>query len=163
MIIAAWVLVIGLLALFFNNFLERERNPNRTVLSRVDSDGNTEVVLKRNRYGHYVMTGHINGEAVEFLVDTGASDVSVPGNMAMELGLKRGGPVRYQTANGTVTGFRTHIDRLELGGLVLRNVPASINPAYEDKDILLGMSVLKQLEFTQRGDTLILRIPQAGP
>lgn len=162
MIIAAWVLALGLLTLFFKNWLDDERNPNRQVLSRVTSDGATEVVLQRNRYGHYVASGRINGEPVEFMVDTGASDVAVPGSLAMQLGLKRGAPMRYQTANGSVTGFQTHIDRLELGDLVLRDVPASINPGYDDNDVLLGMSVLKRLEFTQRGDTLILRPLERG-
>lgn len=156
MSIAAWVAGLGLLTLLFSNLLERERNPNQRVLSRVAGDG-VEVVLQRNRYGHYVATGRINGESVEFLVDTGASDVSVPGRLAAQLGLVRGAPLTYQTANGTVTGYRTRIDRLALGELVLRDVPASINPAYRENDVLLGMSVLKRLEFTQRGDTLILR------
>lgn len=160
MIIAAWVVVIGLLTLFFNDFLEGERNPNQSVLSRTNDDGSSEVVLQRNRYGHYVATGRINGTDVEFLVDTGASDVSIPGNLAMDLGLARGAPVTYSTANGTVTGYRTVIDRLELGSLELRNVRASINPSYDERDILLGMSVLKQLDFSQRGDTLILHPPR---
>jgi len=163
MIILAWILALGLLTLFFNTWLEGERNPNQLVLSRSGADGTHEVVLLRNRYGHYVASGRINGEPVEFMIDTGASDVSVPGSLAAQLGLKRGAAQRYQTANGTITGFRTHIDRLELGDLVLRNVPASINPAYQEDDILLGMSVLKRLEFTQRGDTLTLRPLAAAP
>ncbi len=157
MIIAAWIVVLGLLTFFFSDWLERERNPNRQVLSRIAEDGATEVVLQRNRWGHYVSSGRINGETVEFLVDTGAIDVSVPGSLADRLGLKRGMPTTYQTANGNITGYRTHIERLELGNLVLLDVPASINPAYTEDDILLGMSVLKRLEFTQRGDTLTLR------
>jgi len=156
MSIAAWIAGLGLLTLLFSNLLERERNPNQRVLSRVAGDS-VEVVLQRNRYGHYVATGRINGEPVEFLVDTGASDVSVPSRLAARLGLVRGAPLTYQTANGTVTGYRTRIDRLALGELVLRDVSASINPAYRENDVLLGMSVLKRLEFTQRGDTLILR------
>lgn len=163
MIFLAWILALGLLTLFFSNWLDGERNPNQRVLTRVGTDGIGEVVLQRNRYGHYVASGRINGKPVEFMVDTGASDVSVPATLAAQLGLKRGAPTRYQTANGTITGFRTHIDRLELGDLVLHNVPASINPAYQEDDILLGMSVLKQLEFTQRGDTLTLRPLAATP
>lgn len=157
MIILGWILALGLLTLLSSNWLERERNPNQKVISRVSTDGAHEVVLQRNRFGHYVATGRINGKTVELMVDTGASDVSVPGSLADQLGLKRGAPMRYQTANGTITGFLTNIDRLELGNLVLHNVPASINPAYQGNDILLGMSVLKRLEFTQRGDTLTLR------
>ena len=163
MIIAAWVVGLGLLTLLFGDFLESERNPNRQVLSRQSDAGGIEVLLQRNRYAHYVARGRINGEPVDFLVDTGASDVSVPGRIAMQLGLERGQPMVYQTANGNVTGYRTRIDRLELGELVLHDVAASINPTFDGDEVLLGMSVLKRLEFTQRGDTLILRPLRDNP
>jgi aspartyl protease family protein len=94
---------------------------------------------------------------VAFLLDTGASDVAIPAELADRLGLQRGHPVQYQTANGTVTAWRTHIDSVSIGPMVVKNVPASINPGMKDMEILLGMSVLKHVEFTQRGDTLILR------
>jgi aspartyl protease family protein len=114
-------------------------------------------VLKRNHFGHYVTSGTVNGDPVEFLLDTGASDVAIPADLADRLGLKRGPPVQYQTANGTITAYRTTIDSVAIGPMVVRNVPASINPGMHDMEILLGMSVLKHVEFTQRGDTLILR------
>ncbi len=65
--------------------------------------------------------------------------------------------MQYQTANGVVTAYRTVLDSVSIGPLVIHNVPASINSGLGDMEILLGMSVLKQVEFTQRGDTLILR------
>ena len=77
MIIAAWVMVLGLLTLYFGGVLERQHNPNKTVHSRVGDEGQNEVVLKRNKFGHYVTTGQVNGVPVEFLVDTGASDVAI--------------------------------------------------------------------------------------
>jgi aspartyl protease family protein len=157
MTIAAWVIALLLLSWFFNHLLEKQRNPNQAVYSRVDDDGNLEVVLKRNRYGHYITKGEINGHSVEFLLDTGASDVAIPGKLAKQLGLAQGSPVQYRTANGLVTAYRTTLDKLSIGLLEIRGVPASINPAMHDMEVLLGMSVLKHVEFTQRGDTLILR------
>jgi aspartyl protease family protein len=44
-----------------------------------------------------------------------------------------------------------------IGDIKLTNVSAHINPSMDFDEILLGMSALKQIEFTQRGDTLILR------
>jgi aspartyl protease family protein len=108
-------------------------------------------------FGHYVTTGTVNGRSVEFMLDTGASDVAIPAELAQELGLERGAPVQYQTANGVVTAYRTTIDSVSIGPMVIRSVPASINPGMRDMEILLGMSVLRHVEFTQRGDTLILR------
>ena len=153
----AWLLALGLLTLFFNGLLDRQRNPNQALHSQVDADGIREVTLRRNRFGHYLAVGSINGQRVEFLLDTGASDVSIPAGLARHLGLQAGAPRVYQTANGPITAYATLLDELRIGEIMLRDVRASINPAVDDIGILLGMSVLKQLEFTQRGDTLILR------
>ena len=157
MIFAAWIVFLALLALFFADRLERQRNPNQAVVTRVNDAGISEVVLKRNRYGHYVTSGTVNGHAVEFLLDTGATDVAIPAQVADVLGLKRGAAVRYQTANGMITAWLTRLDNVAIGPLLVNDVAASINPGMGDMEILLGMSVLKRFEFTQRGDTLILR------
>ncbi len=157
MVVAAWVMGLALLTLFFNNYLENQRNPNQKVHSVVGSDGVREVILKRNPFGHYLAKGTINGRSVEFMIDTGASDVSIPVRLARRLALKRGRPVQYQTANGMITAYQTTIEKLTLGDIMLTNVPASINPGAQGLAILLGMSVLKRIEFTQKGDTLILR------
>ena len=47
--------------------------------------GNKEIVLKSSTYGHYVVTGKINNKDVTFLIDTGASFVSIPGKVAKNL------------------------------------------------------------------------------
>jgi aspartyl protease family protein len=157
MMIAGWVLLLVLLTLLFNDWFEGQRNPNREVTGRIALDSAREVVLMRNRQGHYLATGQINGEVVEFLLDTGASDVSIPATIAARARLERGPAVSYQTANGTITAYQTRIPLLELGNIALHDIRASINPHMQDETILLGMTFLKHLEFTQRGDTLILR------
>jgi aspartyl protease family protein len=157
MIIAAWLLGFGMLFVYFSYFMERERNPNQSLSSHVDESGVIEVYLKRNRYGHYVTNGQINGTDVEFMLDTGASDVAVPAQLANKLGLVKGVQRRYQTANGTVIAYSTMLDSVSVGPIRLQGVRASINPGLKGSDVLLGMSALRQVEFTQRGDTLILR------
>lgn len=156
MIYAAWILVLGILVLFFQHVLDRRHNPNRTLVTYNDAGGRPSVVLKQNRAGHYLGNGTVNGHPVEFLVDTGASDIAIPLEMADRLGLRPGMPREYQTANGFVTAYTTYIDELTIGPIVIRNVRASLNPGMGSMDILLGMSLLKDLEFTQRGDTLTL-------
>jgi aspartyl protease family protein len=153
----AWLLALGLLTLFFNGLLDHQRNPNQALHSQIDVHGVREVTLQRNRFGHYLASGSINGQRVEFLLDTGASDVSIPAVLAHRLGLQPGAARVYLTANGPITAYATRLDELRIGDIVLHDVRASINPAAEDIGILLGMSALKQLEFTQRGNTLILR------
>ncbi len=156
MIIAGWLMALALLTLFFSGWLEQQRNPNRH-LANIAPGAQSETLLQRNRYGQYLATGSINGQPVEFLVDTGASDVSIPTAIASQLGLERGPARVYQTANGTITAYQTAIPQLQLGGIELRGVRASINPHMEGETVLLGMSFLKHLEFTQRGSTLMLR------
>lgn len=158
MAVAAAVVVLVLLTSLFQNELENQRNPNREIEARSLEGGGTEVVLQRNRQGHYVTSGEINGKAVEFLLDTGATTVAVPMTLAKRLGLRRGAPIRMQTANGEVTGWLTRLDSVAIGPIKLDNVRATIGPGLQDGQILLGMSALKRLEFTQSGDTLTLRL-----
>ncbi len=157
MITLVWIMLLGLLTWFFNGWLDDQRNPNRQTQVRISSEGVREVVLERNRQGHYVATGNINGQTVEFLLDTGATEVSIPAGVARELGLRRGASLMAQTANGTIMTYATLLDSIELGGIVLHDIRANINPYMEGNSILLGMSFLKHLEFTQRGNTLTLK------
>lgn len=154
--IGFWVLILIFVAMFFQRFLDGERNPNTSPDTRY-SDGVREVVLQRNRYGHYNLTGYINGQEVEFLVDTGATDISIPDHIAKKMRLKRLYEMKFETANGLAKGFGTRINSVRVGSIELADLDASINPNVDDDTVLLGMSFLKRIEFTQRGDTLILR------
>lgn len=77
--------------------------------------------------------------------------------MAERLGLQHGAPIIISTANGRATGHRTRLDSLRLGDIELRDVAALIAPGMDGDEVLLGMSALKQLEFSQKGGTLVLR------
>lgn len=156
MLVLAWVVGIAICVWAFSGLLERQHNPNMEVESFRSSTG-VEVQLKQNRQGHYIATGKINGETVTFMVDTGATSVSVPAHLASKLNLTSKGRGVARTANGDVAIAFTTVAKLELGEITLTNVEANLNPGMRDDDILLGMSVLRQLEFTQRGEWLILR------
>ncbi len=160
MVVLAWVVLLGLLAWWFTNYQASQRNPNQQISVQLSSDGIQEIVLQRNRYGHYVATGSINGKPVTFLLDTGATDVSIPEPLANKLKLKRGVRQVYNTANGQITAYTTKLDRISLGGIELRGIRASINPSTQGDEVLLGMSFLKNLDFTQRGDTLTIHAPR---
>lgn len=157
MIVGAWVLVLALMTLFFNSWLEKEQNPNQNPFARVDDQGVREIKLVRNRGGHYVMNGRINGQTVVFFLDTGATDVVLPQSVAEQLGLEKGQPYTASTANGSITVYATRLDKVELGTIVLNDVRASINPHMDGEEILLGMTALKQLELVQQGKTLTLK------
>jgi len=156
MIVLAWISAFGLLIMVFSELLDRQVNPNSSPES--SQVGNrVEVRLKQNRAGHYVTSGFINGTKVTFLVDTGATDVAVPAHLASTLQMQAGRQALASTANGIVQINESRIDTLRIGDIVLRDVEANLNPGMSDDEILLGMSVLRQLEFTQRGERLILR------
>ncbi len=157
MIVLAWVIGLGILTAYFGGWLGRQENPNRSLETLVSSDGVREVVLKQNRQGHYVASGQINGKHVTFLLDTGATDISVPAGIARKAGLEAGPPVNARTAAGVVTTYVTRIARVELGGILLEDIRANINPHMRGDEVLLGMSFLRRLEFSQRGRELTLR------
>jgi len=99
----------------------------------------------------------INGEPVVFLLDTGATGVAVPESVARRLRLTRGRAFRTQTANGLATAYSTRLQSVRVGEIELNDVGAGISPGLDTREVLLGMSFLRHIEFTQRGNTLILR------
>lgn len=153
----AWIIALALLVLFFQGELDEQYNPNSQPQVSLNNSGQAEVILKQNRQGHYVTQGSINESAVTFLLDTGATQVSIPAHIADELQLESFGSYPVQTANGRVTVYRTKIDQLSIGNIFLYNVAAHINPAMKSDEILLGMSALKKVEFSQTGKQLTLR------
>lgn len=156
MLIIAWAAALFLATRFFGDWEQRQENPNTTVTSE-HGDGFVEVRLVSNRQGHFVMTGQINARPVEFMLDTGATNVAIPEDVAEKLRLERGARVQVSTANGRTEAFRTTLERLQIGDIVLNNVRALVVPGLDGDQVLLGMSAINQLEFTQRGGTLLLR------
>jgi len=156
MLVMTWAAALLLATHFFGKWEARRDNPNQAPQS-VQGEGYIEVRLLSSRGGHYLLGGQINGSPVTLLLDTGATAVAVPAALAERLGLQRGAPVQVRTANGTVVGYRTQLASLRLGEILLRDVAALITPGMEGDEVLLGMSALKQLEFTQRDGTLVLR------
>jgi aspartyl protease family protein len=157
MMIVMWLLLLIIVSYFFDKLLDQKNNPNQVLSTQYIGDSIREVVLERNHYGHYVTSGSINGQKVVFMLDTGATGVAVPEHIASRLGLERGMPVEIQTANGVAKAYASKLQRVGIGDIELRDVGALINPNDQQDEILLGMTFLKHIEFTQRGDTLILR------
>jgi aspartyl protease family protein len=156
MVVGAWVIGLALMVALFQGVLDRQRNPNPDPASSI-AGGAAEVVLLQNRAGHYVASGRLNGRPVTFLLDTGATEVAVSQALAEDLGLDRGPAVLTQTANGTVTAWRTRLQRVDLGAIRMRDVRAVVLPGLPRDEVLLGMSFLKRLELVQQGQRLTLR------
>lgn len=151
-----WLAAMGLLGGFYLLFSMLEDDSGAGTVSSMDSGGSITVTLEQGRNGHYLAEGHINGQAVTFLVDTGATDVALPESMAKALGLKFGPKVRVMTAAGPSDAWVTRLDEVSVGGLRRTNVRASITSG-EFPGILLGMSFLKNFSLQQQDGKLTIR------
>lgn len=114
--------------------------------------------LQADSQGHFVSRGRINGIEVNLLVDTGATFVSLGRSDAKRIGLDytKGERALTATANGTVPVWRMRLDTVELGGMALHNVDASVHES-ELPLVLLGMSFLNRTQWQRDGDKLILQ------
>jgi aspartyl protease family protein len=119
-----------------------------TAAPNVDA-GLRRLNIPRDRRGHFVSDGRIDGQRITFMVDTGASMVALNESSAARFGL-RPAPGQYTarvaTANGTVKGARTQIAMIELGGLIVRDVDAMVLPDEALSENLLGLSFLSKLK-----------------
>lgn len=158
MVIGVWIVLIGLMTWFAHRWYERAANPNQNLTSNL-IDGQTSIQLKANRNGHYVATGLINGEEVVFLLDTGATSVSVPATVATRIDLQGEYPQQVRTANGTITVQTTLLESVSLGGLTLQRVRGHINPGMQGDEVLLGMSFLRYFDLNTSNDRLTISIP----
>ncbi len=157
MYFAMWIGLLALLSWYFHLWEQKAYNPNTSLQSAIDATGAYEITLQANRNGHYVSSGKINGINVTFLLDTGASDISIPAHIADKIGLKRGYKRQYQTANGIIENYTTRLQSVSIGKITRHNLVASINQNVNHDEILLGMSFLKTVELKQRDRVLTIR------
>jgi len=106
------------------------------------------VNIPRDVRGHFATEGRIDGQRVSFMVDTGASVIALNESSAARFGLR---PVPNQytatvsTANGTIKAAPGGLDRVEIGGRVVRDVDAMVRPDEALSENLLGLSFLSKL------------------
>ena len=119
--------------------------PGVGLPEQVVEGGETRIPLSAD--GHYWLTAQVNGEPVEFMIDTGATLTAVSTSVAARTGLepRRGGlPVRLSTANGTVTAKLATVDELRFGNIAARGLDAVIAPNLGDTSVI-GMNLLSRL------------------
>ncbi|MDR3054597.1 MAG: TIGR02281 family clan AA aspartic protease [Zoogloeaceae bacterium] len=118
---------------------------------------NARATLTADVRGHFQTTGSINGLPVRFLVDTGASLVSMSASDAKHLGLdlSRAKTGMAMTANGVVKTYEVTLNTVKVGGITLHNVAASVS-SQDMPYLLLGMSFLNRTKMERNGDTMTL-------
>ncbi len=115
---------------------------------------NGAIVLQRAADGHFHWPGTLNGIAVDFLVDTGATGTAIPQALADRAGLVAEGTMRSSTAGGVVQGSLARADVALRGGVRAERLRVAVLPRLESP--LLGMDVLSKLRFTQSDGVLRL-------
>ena len=121
-------------------------------------DGRQIVTIAADASGHFVTMGSINGSSVRFLVDTGATFVSLAAAEARRLGINylQGERSRMQTANGLTGAYKVKLDSVRIGDVELKNVDGVVS----ENDImgmtLLGMSFLNRMEMKREGQSMTL-------
>ena len=115
------------------------------------------IELRRSADGHFHWPGSVNGVAVEFLVDTGATRSALPLSLAQAAGLRAEGSVQSATAGGTVQGWSGRGDLQLQGGVRVQRLALTVLPSLSSP--LLGMDVLGKLHFSQADGVLRLRPP----
>ena len=119
--------------------------------------GGQRIVLTADPSGHFVPQGQINGKAVQFLLDTGATTVAMGAADARRINLKyeHGQKVRMNTANGTSTGYLIRLDSVRVGDVVAYDVEAVVSPQ-PMPFVLLGNSFLNRFQMQKTNDQLTL-------
>src|SRR5450631_2614028 len=123
---------------------------------RFHAEGQT-IEIRRGIDGHYHWPGRINGRAVDFLIDTGATGTAIPSALARELKLVPIGTVQSNTAGGLVTGEVVRADVELRGGVSAQRLRVVALPAL-GRDPLLGMDVLGRLRWQQRDAVLRIEL-----
>jgi aspartyl protease family protein len=143
----AFVLLAGYsyqydLKIFFN------RIAGNIAPSLAQNNGNGSVTIYAGQNGHFIVNALVNGATVQFLVDTGASDVVLTYADAQRAGIDTS-TLNYnsivQTANGTTSTAFVTLNQIQIGSIIVANVPAGISQINNLDMSLLGMSFLTKL------------------
>jgi aspartyl protease family protein len=129
------------------------------VVAGFDQKGKGSVVLYPDRGGHFFADGQINGTRVRFLVDTGASTVTMNGLVAKRVGLdyRRTGRAGYSnTAAGVVPKYQVKLDKVQVGDITLYNVDGGVIEDMTTTEVLLGMSFLGQFDMKRDSEKMEL-------
>ncbi|MGH8695298.1 MAG: TIGR02281 family clan AA aspartic protease [Burkholderiales bacterium] len=129
----------------------------QAYVSRAAASASGSVTLKADARGHFIADGQVNGGSVRFLVDTGATLISLPAADARRLGIDylKGQRGIVQTAAGPTSAYKVTLDSVRLGDIAMNQVDAVVIEAGLPF-ALLGMSFLNRTEMKREGETMVL-------
>jgi aspartyl protease family protein len=128
------------------------------ITTSFETTGRSKVILNADGTGHFLTNGTINGGQVKFLVDTGATMVSMGVSDARRLGINylKGERGASNTANGIATVYHVKLDSVRVGSITMTNIDGVVHESSDMPFVLLGMSFLGRLEMKHEGQTLTM-------
>lgn len=116
------------------------------------------VTIKRDDMLQYRTTATINGRNVGVMVDTGANVVAMNQGQAKAMGIdyRAGIPAKVETAGGVIDAWIVTLGSVQVGGILVENVRASVVDGSFPATVLLGMSFLRHVDMSEKNDTLSL-------
>ena len=116
------------------------------------------TVITADVKGHFFADGQVNGRPVRFVVDTGATLISLPASEARRLSIdyQKGQKALMRTANGNTSGYLVKLDTVRVGSVTVYGVDAVVIEGNGLASTLLGMSFLNRMNMKREGDIMTL-------
>ncbi len=149
-VLIIWITVFVIVYLYFETRLD-----SKVVVANASLE-HGEVLIPRSRDGHYYVQGAINGYPVKFLVDTGASVVSISKEIAQRANLPTGRSANFTTAAGIIKGEMVYDQTIDVGGIIVGGLQVSVG--LHGDVALLGQNFLRKIDVIQTNDRMILRV-----
>jgi len=149
-VLVIWVIIFSIVYVFFDS----QQKPK--IATGKDGGMFGQIVIPRSLDGHYYVRGSINGYPIDFMVDTGASVVSVSKSLAKKANLPNGVPANFSTAGGMVMGEVVSGQSVEAGGIMVNGIGVSVG--IQGGVALLGQNFLRRVDVLQSNDTMILQL-----
>ena len=137
---------------------EKTLGLNQSIGSAYKKPSRRKLTVFSGDHGMFRVSGLVNGRSVRFILDTGASFISMSSEQADQLNLnyKTGQRGMVQTANATVPVWHLKLDQVKVGGISVANVEAVVLPGKHPPQALLGMSFLKHVKLQRNGSAMTL-------
>ena len=138
---------------------ESELGLNQSIAGNYKKPERANLRIYPDNIGMYFVKGKINKQATDFLVDTGATFVTLSGKKASALGIDylSGKPAQAQTASALVKAWQIKLKSVSIGGILLRDVDAIVIPGDQPHEVLLGNSFLKHTSIHRAGQVLEIK------
>ena len=147
-----WLVLMGLVYVYFESY-------SRPAASQL---GHGELRIPRAPDGHFYVDGSVNGTPVRFLIDTGASSVSLSQALAQRIGLQGGRAAEFSTAGGTASGEFFSDVSIRIANLHVDGLRVAVLPTM-GAEALLGQNFLRHVDVLIRDDALLLRARPPAP